>query len=48
MSDEMMFGIAKMPYKMAMRDELSRSQFYTNTQRLVASLEAAARRNGEE
>lgn len=41
MSDTMMFGIAKMPYKMAMRDELSRRQFYTNTQRLVASLEAA-------
>lgn len=41
MSDTMMFGIAKMPYKMAMRDELSRRQFYANTQRLVAALEAA-------
>lgn len=41
MSDVMMFGIAKMPYELAMRDELSRRQFYANTQRLVAALEAA-------
>lgn len=41
MSDEMMFGIAKMPYEMAMGDELSRRQFYANTQRLAAALEAA-------
>lgn len=41
MSDEMMFGIAQMPYEMAMNDELSRRQFYANTQRLVAALEAA-------
>ena len=41
MSDTMVFGIAKMPYEMAMRDELSRRQFYTNTQRLAAALEAA-------
>ena len=41
MSDEMMFGIAKMPYEMAMGDEMSRRQFYANTQRLVAALEAA-------
>lgn len=27
MSDEMMFAIAKMPYEMAMKDELSRYQF---------------------
>jgi hypothetical protein len=32
MSDEMMFGIAKMPYEMAMGDEMSRRQFYANTQ----------------
>lgn len=37
----MMFGIAKMPYEMAMRDELSRRQFHANTQRLAAALEAA-------
>ena len=37
----MMFGIAKMPYELAMSDELSRRQFYANTQRLVAALEAA-------
>lgn len=36
-----MFAIAKMPYEMAMKDELSRRQFYANTQRLVAALEAA-------
>lgn len=41
MSDEMMFDIAKMPYEMAMGDEMSRRQFYANTQRLVAALEAA-------
>jgi hypothetical protein len=37
----MMFGIAKMSYEMAMGDELSRRQFYSNTQRLAAALEAA-------
>lgn len=36
-----MFDIAKMPYEVAMSDELSRHQFYTNTQRLVTALEAA-------
>lgn len=41
MSDTMMFGIATMPYEVAMKDELSRRQFYANTQRLVAALEAA-------
>jgi len=35
-----MFGIAKMPYELAMSDELSRRQFYANTQR-PAALEAA-------
>jgi len=40
-SDMMMFGIAQMPYELAMSDELSRHQFYTNTQRLVTALEAA-------
>jgi len=39
-SDVMMFGIAKMPYELAMSDELSRRQFYANTQRLAAALEA--------
>lgn len=38
MSDTMMFSIATMPYELAMCDELSRYQFYTNTQRLVAAL----------
>lgn len=41
MSDTMMFGIATMPYELAMSDELSMRQFYANTQRLVAALEAA-------
>lgn len=41
MSDEMMFAIAKMPYEMAMSDEMSRRQFYANAQRLVAALEDA-------
>jgi len=40
-SDVTIFGIAKMPYELAMEDELSRRQFYANTQRLVAALEAA-------
>ena len=38
MSDVMMFGIAQMPYEMAMDDEISRRLFYANTQRLVAAL----------
>lgn len=36
-----MFAIATMPYELAMSDELSMRQFYANTQRLVAALEAA-------
>jgi hypothetical protein len=40
-SDEMMLDIAKMSYELAMQDELSRHQFYVNTQRLVAALHAA-------
>ncbi len=36
----MMFGIAKMPYELAMSDELSRRQYYENSQRLVAEIEA--------
>ena len=41
LSDVMMTGIATMPYELAMSDELSRRQFYANTQCLVAALEAA-------
>ncbi len=41
MSDAMMFDIATMPYELAMRDEISRLQFYANTQRLAAALEEA-------
>lgn len=41
MSDVTIFGIAKMPYELAMGDEMSRRQFYANTQRLATALEAA-------
>ena len=41
LSDVMMISIATMPYELAMSDELSHQQFYANTQRLVAVLEAA-------
>lgn len=37
----MMFAIAAMPYELAMGDEMSSRQFYANTQRLAAALEAA-------
>jgi hypothetical protein len=40
MSDTMLFGVLKMPYEMAMRDEISRIQFYQRVQELVARVEA--------
>ena len=39
MSDVMLFGVLKMPYEMAMRDEISRIQFYQRVQELVAKVE---------
>ncbi len=39
MSDVMLFGVLKMPYEMAMADELSRRQFYDRVQEAVARLE---------
>jgi hypothetical protein len=35
----MLFGVLKMPYEMAMRDEISRIQFYQRVQELVAKVE---------
>jgi hypothetical protein len=40
MSDTMLFGVLKMPFEMAMRDEISRIQFYQRVQELVARVEA--------
>jgi len=40
MSDTMLFGVLKMPYEMAMRDEMTRTQFYQRVQELVARVEA--------
>jgi hypothetical protein len=40
MSDTMLFGVLKMPYEMAMRDEISRIQFYQRVQQLVDRVEA--------
>lgn len=43
MSDVMFFGVLRMPYEMAMRDELSRRQFYDRAQEAADRLEAAER-----
>jgi len=40
MSDAMLFGVLKMPFEMAMNDEISRRQFYQRVQELVARVEA--------
>lgn len=42
MSDVMLFGVLKMPYEMAMADELSRRQFYDRVQELVRGVESQA------
>ena len=40
MSDVILFGVLKMPYEMAMANDLSRLQFYQRVQQLVARFEA--------
>ena len=35
MSDTMLFGVLKMPFEMAMSDEISRLQYYARVQELV-------------
>ena len=40
MTDTMLFGILKMPFEMAMKDEISRIQFYARVQELVGRFEA--------
>ena len=40
MTDTMLFGILKMPFEMAMKDEISRIQFYGRVQELVGRFEA--------
>ena len=40
MSDVMLLGVLKMPYEMAMANDLSRLQFYQRVQQLVAQVEA--------
>lgn len=44
MSDVMLFGVLKMPYDLAMADELSRIQFYNRVQEAVTRLEEAERK----
>lgn len=43
MSDVMLFGVLRMPYEMAMGDELSRYQFWQRVQEAADRLEAAER-----
>lgn len=43
MSDLMLFGVLRMPYEMAMGNELSRRQFYDRVQEAADRLEAADR-----
>jgi hypothetical protein len=45
MSDTMLFGVLKMPFELAMHDEISRIQFYTRAQELVARVEAQPETN---
>lgn len=40
MTDTMLFGILKMPFQMAMSDEISRLQYYARVQELVGRFEA--------
>lgn len=40
MSDVMFYGILRMPYEMAMNDEMSRFQFYRTVQQAVDRVEA--------
>ena len=40
MTDTMLFGVLKMPFEMAMKDEISRIQFYARVQELVGRFEA--------
>lgn len=39
MSDTMLYGILRMPYELAMNDEVSRFQFYKNAQRAADRIE---------
>jgi hypothetical protein len=41
MSDLMLYGVLRMPYEMAMGNELSRRQFYGRVQEVVNRMEAA-------
>lgn len=47
MSDTMLFGVLKMPFEMAMNDEISRRQFYQRVQELVARVEAQPEQQAE-
>ena len=40
MSDTMLFGVLRMPYELAMSDELSRRQFYGRAQQAAAEIES--------
>lgn len=41
MSDVMLLGVLRMPYELAMHDELSRRQFYERAQEAADRIEAA-------
>lgn len=47
MSDLMFFGVLRMPYEMAMENELSRRQFYDRAREAADRVEAAERRIAE-
>ena len=44
MSDVMLYGVLRMPYEMAMADEMSRFQFYQRAQQALDRLEVAEAR----
>lgn len=47
MSDVMFYGVLRMPYELAMADELSRFQFYSSVQEAVDRVERAESRIAE-
>jgi hypothetical protein len=47
MSDVMFYGVLRMPYELAMSDELSRKQFYSRAQEAADRAEVAEKRIAE-
>lgn len=48
MSDTMLFGVLRMPYELAMSDELSRLQFYGRSQQAADEIERLREELGHE